>query len=84
MKRGKHNYISHCFTKIIYGKNWIAVDKICDKLNLRVPTQKKIIENLKKMGFEAVLTHFNNRGIKTNASAEKVKEVIRKLVFDEN
>jgi tRNA (guanine26-N2/guanine27-N2)-dimethyltransferase len=63
---------------------YFAVDKICDKLNLRVPPQKKVIENLKKMGFEAVLTHFNNRGIKTNASAEKVKEVIRKLVFDEN
>lgn len=63
---------------------YFAVDKICDKLNLPVPPQKKVIENLKKMGFEAVLTHFNNRGIKTNASAAKVKEVIRKLVFDNN
>ena len=31
--------------------SYFAVDKICDKLNLRVPPQKKIIENLKKMGF---------------------------------
>ena len=63
---------------------YFAVDKICDKLNLPVPPQKKVIENLHKMGFEAVLTHFNNRGIKTNASTVKVKEVIRKLVFDNN
>jgi tRNA (guanine26-N2/guanine27-N2)-dimethyltransferase len=63
---------------------YFAVDKICDKLNLPVPPQKKVIEKLNKMGFDAVLTHFNNRGIKTNASAAKVKEVIRKLILDNN
>ncbi|MBT8171776.1 tRNA (guanine(10)-N(2))-dimethyltransferase, partial [Candidatus Bathyarchaeota archaeon] len=59
---------------------YFAVDKICDKLNLPVPPQKKVLEGIKQRGFKAVLTHFDNRGFKTDASAEIVKEIIRELV----
>ena len=59
---------------------YFAVDKICDKLNLPVPAQKKVLDKVKEAGFQAVLTHFNSRGLRTDASARVVKEVITNLV----
>jgi len=58
---------------------YYAVDKICDKLNLPIPALKKVLDNVKKAGFQAVLTHFNSRGFRTDAPAKVVKEVIADL-----
>ncbi|MEJ2281473.1 MAG: DUF2067 family protein [Candidatus Bathyarchaeota archaeon] len=59
---------------------YYAVDKICDKLNFPVPSLRVILNSLKRDGYEAVLTHFNSRGIKTNAPANKITETITSLV----
>ena len=58
---------------------YYAVDKICDKLNLPVPPLKKVIDTIREAGFQAVPTHFNSRGFRTNAPADSVKEVIANL-----
>ena len=58
---------------------YFAVDKICDKLNLPVPAQKKVLDKLREEGFEAVLTHFNSRGFRTDAPSGRVMEIIREL-----
>ena len=58
---------------------YYAVDKICDKLNLPVPPQKSVLKKLREDGFQAVLTHFNSRGIRTDAPAKKVTETIKVL-----
>ena len=58
---------------------YYVVDKICDKLNLSVPPLTKVVDGLRRAGFQAALTHFNSRGFKTNAPANVVKEVITKL-----
>jgi tRNA (guanine26-N2/guanine27-N2)-dimethyltransferase len=58
---------------------YYTVDKICDKLNLPVPPQKKVLDSLRKAGFKAVLTHFNSRGFRTDAPASVVKEIVTKL-----
>ncbi len=58
---------------------YYTVDKICDKLNLPVPPQKKVLDRLRKDGFQAVLTHFNSRGFRTDAPADTVKEIITDL-----
>ena len=58
---------------------YYAVDKICDKLNLPVPPQKKVLDRLRKEGFQAVLTHFNSRGFRTDAPADTIKEIITEL-----
>lgn len=58
---------------------YFAVDKICDKLNLPVPAQKKVLNKLKEVGFQAVLTHFNSRGFRTDAPANMVKKIISDL-----
>jgi len=59
---------------------YYAVDKFCDKLNLPTPPLIKVAEGLRKGGFPVTLTHFNSRGVKTNAPASVVKELITKLV----
>ena len=58
---------------------YYAVDKICDKLNLRVPPQKKVLNRLQEEGFQAVLTHFNSRGFRTDAPANTIREIITDL-----
>jgi tRNA (guanine26-N2/guanine27-N2)-dimethyltransferase len=58
---------------------YYAVDKICDKLNLPVPALKKVIDRIRKAGFQVVQTHFNSRGVRTDAPADTVKEVIADL-----
>lgn len=58
---------------------YYVVDKICDKVNLPVPPLTKVVDGVRRAGFQAALTHFNSRGIKTSAPANVVKEVITKL-----
>lgn len=58
---------------------YYAVDKMCDKLNLPVPPQKKVLDKLREKGFQAVLTHFNSRGFKTDAPADVVRETVIQL-----
>jgi tRNA G26 N,N-dimethylase Trm1 len=60
--------------------SYYAVDKICDKLNLPVPSLKKVMGTIREAGFKAVPTHFNSRGFRTDASADVVRVVVTKLV----
>ena len=55
------------------------VHKICKILKISAPKLDLVFENLEKEGFEAVKTHFNPLGIKTDAPIEKVKEIINSL-----
>jgi tRNA (guanine26-N2/guanine27-N2)-dimethyltransferase len=57
-----------------------VVDKLCGALSLPVPPVKKVREALKSVGFEAVLTHFHSRGVKTDASAGEMKRTLQQLV----
>jgi len=59
---------------------YYTVDKICDKLNLPTPPLIEVVDGLKRRGFPATLTHFNSRGVKTEAPANMIKEIITKLV----
>lgn len=52
-------------------------DKICKKLNLPTPPLQTIIEILTKEGYSGSLTHFSSKGIKSNASAKKIKEILK-------
>ena len=60
---------------------YFVVDKICDKLGLPVPSVFKIIQKLQDDGFTALPTHFNPRGIRTNAQASKVTNLIKKYAL---
>lgn len=58
---------------------YYVIDKICDSLNLPVPSLKRVMETIKVQGFHVSLTHFNPKGIRTDASAFKVKEILQKF-----
>ena len=58
---------------------YYMVDKICDKLNLPVPPQKSVLDKLRADGFQAVPTHFNSRGFRTDAPANTIREIITEL-----
>lgn len=55
------------------------VHKICKILKISAPKLDLVFGNLEKKGFEAVKTHFNPLGIKTNAPLKKIKEIIKTL-----
>ena len=55
------------------------VHKICKILKISAPKLDLVFDSLEKEGFEAVKTHFNPLGIKTDAPIEKVKEIINSL-----
>lgn len=58
---------------------YYVVDKICDKLNLPAPSIKSVIEALREDGFQASLTHFNSKGLRSNAPVGKIKEILQKI-----
>jgi tRNA (guanine26-N2/guanine27-N2)-dimethyltransferase len=57
---------------------YYVVDKLCDALNLPVPSIKKVVEGLREEGFQAFPTRFNPKGIRSNAPAARIKEVVLK------
>jgi tRNA (guanine26-N2/guanine27-N2)-dimethyltransferase len=60
-------------------QTYYVIDKLSGKLNLPAPSNQAFIAALRNSGFEAVPTHFNPRGIKTNAPALAMHKVLRGL-----
>jgi len=58
---------------------YYAIDKLCDKFNLRVPSMSKVIKELADAGFQAVPTHFSRKAVRTNAPAVVLREIVAKL-----
>jgi tRNA (guanine26-N2/guanine27-N2)-dimethyltransferase len=58
---------------------YFVIDKMCDVLNLPVPRVKVVIEALRKEGFQASLTHFSSRGVRSDVSAGRLAEILREL-----
>ncbi len=59
---------------------YYVVDKISNKLGLPVPSVDALLRMLCANGFQAVPTHFNSRGIRTDAPALTMQQLLRKLV----
>ncbi len=62
-----------------FAPTYFVVDKVCNKLSLPVPSVVSVLEVLRASGFQAVPTHFNSRGIRTDAGALKVQALVRTL-----
>lgn len=58
---------------------YFVVDKMCDALNLPVPSVGDVVEAFREEGFHASLTHFNSRGIRSNAPAGRFAQILRRL-----
>ncbi len=59
---------------------YYVIDKISDKLALQVPSVEAMRQILRDSGFQAFPTHFNSRGIRTDAPALTVQKLLQKLV----
>ncbi len=59
---------------------YYVIDKLSGKLDLPAPANQAFIAELQKAGFTAVPTHFNPRGIKTDASAKAMEKTLNQLV----
>jgi tRNA (guanine26-N2/guanine27-N2)-dimethyltransferase len=57
-----------------------VVDHISDKLNITIPPISKVIKILEKEGFKTYRTHFNTRGLKTDAPAKTVLEAVKEAL----
>ena len=56
-----------------------VIDKISAKLSLPVPPVDAVLKGIRHDGFQAVPTHFNSRGLRTNASAFKMQNLVSTL-----
>jgi tRNA (guanine26-N2/guanine27-N2)-dimethyltransferase len=59
---------------------YYVIDKLSGKLGLPAPSVQAFLTALQKSGFQAVQTHFNTRGIKTDASALIMQKLLRETV----
>ena len=56
---------------------YYVVDRLCDALALPVLSVRKMMQRLGEEGFKAVPTHFNSRGIRSDAPSAKVTQILR-------
>ena len=59
---------------------YYVIDKLSGKLNLPAPSNQAFFDALKNSGYQAVPTHFNPRGIKTDALAMEMHKALKSLV----
>lgn len=62
-----------------FPPTYFVTDAICQKIGVPSQSKTKIIRRLTEQGYRATQTHFNVRGIKTDASVDVVKDVIQHL-----
>jgi tRNA (guanine26-N2/guanine27-N2)-dimethyltransferase len=58
---------------------YYVIDKLGGKLKLPAPSVQVVLTALKDGGFQAVPTHFNTRGIKTDAPALAMHKILREI-----
>ncbi|MEM2026607.1 MAG: tRNA (guanine(10)-N(2))-dimethyltransferase [Candidatus Bathyarchaeia archaeon] len=63
---------------------YYVTDKICEKIKAPTPPIRKVINNIKDMGFRASRTHFHSKGIKTDAPSSIVIEAVKKAIKRRN
>lgn len=57
-----------------------VLDRVSQKLGLPVPSVTAFFQALRNGGYQAVPTHFNSRGVRTNAPALALQKTMQKLV----
>ena len=69
--------LSLAIAEVDEPETYFVIDKISDKLSLPVPSVSSTIQKLRDKGFSAVPTLFNSRGIRTNAPAIIMQNLLR-------
>jgi tRNA (guanine26-N2/guanine27-N2)-dimethyltransferase len=58
---------------------YFVLDKLSGKLRLPAPSTADFFAALHNAGFKAAATHFNPRGVRTDAPASIMQDILRKL-----
>jgi tRNA (guanine26-N2/guanine27-N2)-dimethyltransferase len=64
--------------------SFFVIDKLCDALSLPVPSVKEVAQAARRKGFQAYLTVFHTRGIKSDLPVSEMKEIVRMLASTVN
>ena len=59
---------------------YYVIDKVSNKLGLPVPSVASMLKSLHDNGFQAVQTHFSSRGLRTNAPALAMQNLVKKAI----
>ncbi|OGS48489.1 MAG: hypothetical protein A3K68_08105 [Euryarchaeota archaeon RBG_16_68_13] len=60
-----------------FGPFFVSTDELARRLRASPPRIGRFVEALRSTGFQAVRTHFDPRGVKTDAPAEEVLRIFR-------
>lgn len=58
---------------------YYRLDKLCKIAGVNMPQRSKMIGALKELGYRASATHFDPRGIRTNASLNEILSALQKI-----
>ncbi len=58
---------------------YYVLDKLSGKFSLPAPSVTEFFKALQSNGFKAVATHFNSRGVRSDASASAMHETLKKI-----
>jgi tRNA G26 N,N-dimethylase Trm1 len=58
---------------------YYVIDKLSGKLGLPSPSTQAFTNLLRANGFQAVQTHFNARGIRTDASSIAIQKLLKEV-----
>ena len=56
---------------------YYVVDKLSGKLGLPSPSIQAFVNGVRNEGFQAIQTHFNSRGVRTNAPMATIEKVLK-------
>jgi len=59
---------------------YYVLDKLSGKLGVPSPSNQVFVNALRNSGYQAVSTHFNTRGIRTNASALTLHKLLKETI----
>ncbi|MEM1749852.1 MAG: tRNA (guanine(10)-N(2))-dimethyltransferase [Desulfurococcaceae archaeon] len=58
---------------------YYRLDKLCKVAEVNMPQRSRIVEALKELGYKASVTHFDSRGIRTNAPLNEILSTLKKI-----
>lgn len=69
-----------CINEINLPPGFYDVHKVCKRLSVSAPRTKALLKELRSRGYNAVRTHFEPTGFKTNAGIKEINKVVSSLM----
>lgn len=73
--------LNNCLNEANAPATFYDIHKICKVLKISAPKLDLVFENLEEEGYIAIKTHYSPLGIKTDASIDEIKNIIKSLAL---